>query len=266
MVDIDGFLEYMYDEEFAESTRKSYMYAVRSFSEKYDDVNKSNIVAFKQELMSDKSPKTVNLRLTAIKKYCQYKGLRIDIKRVKIQKTVCIEDVLTIDEYSSLLEGLIRDNDIRHAIIVILMAKTGARISEILRFRKRDLQKDYIDLHTKGKVRRIYFPDGMKKQIAQWTDNMKDDDYLCQNRFGKKITPKGVNEFLKSCSERYGITKSHLHAHSFRHMFAIEFLKRNNNISLLADLLGHSGINTTMIYLRMSQRQQKEEINKAVDW
>ena len=64
----------------------------------------------------------------------------------------------------------------------------------------------------------------------------------------------------------YGIPLEVMHPHSFRHFFAIEFLKRNNNISLLADILGHSNVNMTQIYLRQSQTQQKDAVDEAVNW
>lgn len=266
MIDIDGFLNYMYEEELSENTRNSYIFAVKSFAKKFDEVSKQNIVAWKQELMESKSPQTVNLRLTAIEKYCKYKNQKIDVKRIKVHKMHSIENVITAEEYQRLLDGLINDGYMNHAIIIVLMAKTGARISEVLRFRKKDLSKDYIDIKTKGKIRRIYFPESLKVQIKDWIADKKDDDYLCCNHYGVQITSRGVAGFLISSAEKYNIPKSHLHPHAFRHMFAIEFLKRNSNISLLADILGHSGINTTMIYLRMSQQQQKSEIDKAVNW
>ena len=265
MIDIDGFEKYLCDEELSKNTRESYMFSIKSFAENFDNVTKANIISWKEILLTDKSPKTVNLRLSAIGKYCKYQKLNIDIKRVKVQKIISVEDVITVDEYEKLLDGLVKENKIHYAVTVVLMAKTGARISEVLRLKKRDLQNDYIDISTKGKVRRIYFPDSLKNQLRDWTANMKDDDYLCQTHSGTPITRNGVYEFRKA-SAKYGIPKSHLHPHAFRHFFAIEFLKRNNNISLLADLLGHSGVNTTMIYLRMSQQQQKAEIDKAVNW
>lgn len=266
MVDINGFEQYLYDEELSENTRDSYMFSIKNFAENFDTVSKQNIIAWKQLLLLEKSPKTVNLRLSAIGRYCKYKKLNIDFKRVKVQKILSVENAITIDEYDRLLNGLIKDNNIRCAITVVLMAKTGARISEVLRLKKKDLSHDYIDLQTKGKVRRIYLPDSMKSQLREWTSDLKDNDPLCSNKSGRQITKSGVYNLLKSCSEKYDIPKNHLHAHAFRHMFAIEFLKRNSNISLLADLLGHTNVNTTMIYLRMSQQQQKSEIDKSVTW
>ena len=80
------------------------------------------------------------------------------------------------------------------------------------------------------------------------------------------MTTRGISEMLLKFSERYNIPRNVCHPHSFRHRFAINFLKNNNDISLLADLLGHSGVNTTMIYLRKSKEEQRTAIDSAVNW
>lgn len=266
MVDIEGFESYLIEEELAKNTRESYVYAMRDFAGKFTSVSKLNVIMWKQGLISERSPGTVNLRLCAMEKYCRYTDTRLDIKRVKVQRVTSVEDVITLDEYKRLIDGLISDGYIRYALIVTLLGKTGARISEALRFTKKDLQRGFVDIRTKGKIRRIYFPLTMRTQLDEWLHCLSDDEHLCQNRSGRRISSRAVADFLKSCADRYGIPEKHLHPHAFRHMFAIEFLKRNGNISLLADILGHTGVNTTMIYLRMSQEQQREEIDKAVDW
>lgn len=266
MVDVEGFEQYLFEEELSENTRTSYVYAMRDFAGKFSTVSKSNIIMWKQGLLSERSPATVNLRLCAMERYCRYRNIKLDIKRVKVQRVTSIENVLTLDEYNRLIDGLTSDGYIRYAVIVTLLGKTGARISEVLRFTKGDLARGYVDISTKGKIRRVYFPDGMRVQIGRWLGALSEESCLCQNRYGMKISARAVAAFLKSCAGRYGINEKHLHPHAFRHMFAVEFLKRNPNISLLADILGHVSVNTTMIYLRMSQEQQKNEIDKAVDW
>ena len=65
MVDINGFEQYLYDEELSENTRDSYMFSIKNFAENFDTVSKQNIIAWKQLLLLEKSPKTVNLRLSA---------------------------------------------------------------------------------------------------------------------------------------------------------------------------------------------------------
>ena len=66
--------------------------------------------------------------------------------------------------------------------------------------------------------------------------------------------------------EKYGIPREYMHPHAFRHFFAVNFLKNTGNVTLLADLLGHTNINTTMIYTRMSVQQQKNELENAITW
>lgn len=266
MVDIEGFENFLIEEELAKNTRDSYVYAMRDFARKFTSVSKLNVIMWKQGLSSERSPGTVNLRLCAMKKYCRYTDTKLDIKRVKVQRVTSVEDVITLDEYKRLLNGLISDGYIRQAVIVTLLGKTGARISEALRFTKKDLQRGFVDIWTKCKIRRVYFPQAMRTQLSAWLHCLSDDEHLCQNRFGKAITARGVADFLKDCVERYSISEKHLHPHALRHMFAIEFLKRNSNISLLADILGHVSVNTTMIYLRMSQEQQRQEVDRSVDW
>ena len=80
------------------------------------------------------------------------------------------------------------------------------------------------------------------------------------------MTSRGVAENINRWAKKYGIPLEVAHPHSFRHLFAIEFLKRNNNIALLSDLLGHESIDTTAIYLRLSAQEQKDLFNEAVNW
>lgn len=266
MKDLHDFEEYMLDEELALNTRETYMYALRDFFSRYDELNKRNLIEWKGSMQSRVKPGTVNLRLSAIEKYCKFKGMNLPVKRVKMQQIGRVENVITPEQYEKLLHGLEEDGLTRWVVIVKMMAKTGARVSEVLRFTKKDLETGFVDLPTKGKVRRIYFPKCLVDELTPYIANLEDNDVLCTNRKGQPLTAKGLYSQLRLLAVKYGIPKENAHPHAFRHFFAIEFLKRNSNISLLADLLGHSGVNTTMIYLRMSQEQQKEAIDDAVNW
>lgn len=77
---------------------------------------------------------------------------------------------------------------------------------------------------------------------------------------------KRMAEMLQKYAIKYGIDPKYMHPHSFRHLFAIEFLKRNNNLSLLADLLGHSSVATTAIYTRLTREEQQNALDDAVNW
>jgi len=90
--------------------------------------------------------------------------------------------------------------------------------------------------------------------------------YIFLNRFGKRITTRGISQQLKNFATKYGIDQKVVYPHSFRHRYAKNFLEKYNDISLLADLLGHESIQTTRIYLRKTANEQQEIVDKIVTW
>ena len=90
--------------------------------------------------------------------------------------------------------------------------------------------------------------------------------FLFLNRFGKKITTRGISLQLKKLARKYGLDPVVVYPHSFRHRFAKNFLEKYNDIALLADLMGHDSIETTRIYLRRTSTEQREIVDKIVIW
>lgn len=90
--------------------------------------------------------------------------------------------------------------------------------------------------------------------------------YLFLNRFGERITVRGISQQLKNYAIKYGLNPKVVYPHSFRHRFAKNFLEKYNDISLLADLMGHESIETTRIYLRKTASEQQEIVDKIVTW
>ena len=212
------------------------------------------------------SPKTVNLRLCGIRKYCEFSNFPFDVKSVKYQKKSHVENVMTIEQFNKLLSGLKSDNDTKWGIYYSILGKTGMRVSEFLKCKVKDLRAGRVTLKTKGKIREVIFPKKLLEEVLTFYKKSGDEEYICLNKRGHLMTSRGLSGQLKKHAIKYGIPVENAYPHSFRHLFAIEFLKRNNNVTLLADLLGHSSINTTMIYLRLSLEQQKNAIDLAVDW
>lgn len=116
-------------------------------------------------------------------------------------------------------------------------------------------------------MRRLYFPEILQKEALDWLENEgRRDGNLFLNRRGQPLTPRGISFRLKGFAKKYDIDSGLVHPHAFRHLFAKNFLQMNQNIALLADLLGHSSIETTRIYLQQSSREQGKMMNKIVDW
>lgn len=266
MFDYKGFEKYLFEEELSSNTIENYMYGLKKYAEMFDEINKPNLIAFKKSLCEKYKPKSVNNRITGMMRYCQYKGIDIKLKHIKEEKQTHIDNIISAEEYQRLIDNLTADGQERWRANVMLLAKTGMRISEALRITKKNLIDGKVELFSKGHMRTIYFPKSLVQELSEYLKPMSDDEKVMKNKYGKPLTSRGVSEALKRFAQKYDIPKEVMHPHAFRHFFAIEFLKRNNNIALLADLLGHSGVNITQIYLRQSQEQQKNAIDAAVNW
>lgn len=90
--------------------------------------------------------------------------------------------------------------------------------------------------------------------------------YIFTGRNGQVITARGIRSQLKVLAKRYKIPSEQVYPHSFRHRFAKNFLEKFNDISLLADLMGHESIETTRIYLTRSSEEQQKLIDRVVKW
>lgn len=266
MIDLEGFKNYLYEEELSPNTIYNYMIALTKFSEKYSEITKPNLIEYKKYLIDNCKPKTVNNRITAILNYCKYKEIPMKLKQIKEPKKTHIDNVISGEQFKKLTDGLKKDNDIRSYSQILILAKTGMRISEALKMKKSDLLNGSATIHTKAHMRTIYFPKSLIDDIKPYLDTLDDDNFVMLNKYGEKITSRGVAENLQRFAIKYDIPKEVMHPHSFRHFFAIEFLKRNNNIALLADVLGHSSVDMTQLYLRQSEIQQKEAVDMTVNW
>ena len=116
-------------------------------------------------------------------------------------------------------------------------------------------------------MRRLYFPERLqKKALKQLEKEGCSSGFLFLNARRERLTPRGISLRLKEFAAKYGIDPSLIHPHAFRHLFARNFLKKENDIALLADLLGHSSIETTRIYLQQSSKEQSRMVDAIVDW
>lgn len=265
MREVEDFREWLTNEERSPSTIRSYCHSVGLFFREYGELSKENAIAFKRREVETHAPKTAANRVTALNCYCNFAG-RYDcrVKMVRIQKRHTVENVITAEQLEQLTHGLLADGNIRGYWMVQFLAKTGVRVSEFVRMEKDGLKTGTCEMWTKGKIRRIRIPDILIRESRQYFETVP-GDLLFPNRYGAQMTTRGAAADLTRWAEKYGVPKEVAHPHSFRHFFAVEFLKVNHDITLLADLLGHEDINTTAGYLRLSEEQQREEFNRAME-
>lgn len=253
----------------AENTVKSYLFAVRQFYERYDSVTKRSLKEHKAWLIEQYKPKTVNLRIRAINCYLESMGENSwALSSVKVQQKAFLENVISEADYTYFKNCLKRDDNLLWYFVIRFLAATGARVSELVQIKVEHIKLGHLDLYSKGgKLRRIYIPKTLQEEALAWLNEIhRDSGFIFLNRFGERITTRGISGQLKKLAVQYGIDPAVVYPHSFRHRFAKSFLDRCSDIAFLADLMGHESIETTRIYLRKTATEQRLLVDNIVNW
>jgi site-specific recombinase XerD len=266
---IEKFKDYLQDVNMAKNTISAYSYAVEDYFARYKELNKKNLLLYKNYLIETFKPKTVNLRIQALNKYLTFVGKeRLRLKSVKVQQRSYLENVISDADYTFLKNKLKQEDNKEWYFVVRFLAATGARVSELIQIKIEHVHIGYIDIYTKGgKIRRLFIPQTLKDEATGWIKaQQRASGYLFLNRFGERITTRGIAQQLKNYAVKFGLNPEVVYPHSFRHRYAKNFLEKFNDIALLADLMGHESIETTRIYLRRSSTEQQAIVDKVITW
>ena len=202
------FEEYLRKDNLSKNTITSYLWTVNYYTENYDAVSKENLLAYKGYLMEFFKPKTVNLRIQAINKYLEYLDKQqLQLKAVKVQQKNFLENVISNADYNFLKKQLKKDGNMEWYFVIWYLAATGARVSELIQIKIEHIEIGYFDLYTKGgKLRRLYIPKKLKKETLEWLEEThRFSGYLFLNRYGERITTRGISQRLKNYAEKYGL-------------------------------------------------------------
>jgi len=266
---VEKFKDFLVQSNMSENTVKAYIYAINDFKSQYKDLTKKNLLLYKTYLIETFKPKTVNLRIQALNKYLDYiRKPQLRLKSVKVQQRSYLENVISNADYTFLKNKLKKEDNQEWYFVVRFLAATGARVSELVQLKVEHVSVGYYDIYTKGgKIRRLFIPKKLKDEAIVWLNAIKrESGYLFLNRFGERITTRGIAQQLKNYAVKYGLNPKVVYPHSFRHRYAKNFLEKFNDIALLADLMGHESIETTRIYLRRTASEQQAIVDKIITW
>lgn len=260
---------YLQEKGLSARTVESYTWTADYFIRHYGTPSDATLQQYKTYLISVYSPQTVNQRVQAINRYVDFSGSDAKpLKMVKVQQRAFLDEIMDDDTYQDLKRGLLDAGYMRDYFAVWLMAATGLRISELLELTVADVRCGYADLVGKGsKVRRVYFPRPIQEQLLEWLwRENRVDGFLFLNYRGQRITARGLAQQIKTRAREFELNDRLIHPHAFRHLMARKFLEADGDIALLADLLGHSSIETTRIYLRRTATEQRSAVDAIVTW
>lgn len=269
MAQLHEFEQFLRSSNLSANTIESYVWTVEWFTKQHGEANEKNLLEYKGYLVEHFKPKTVNLRIQGLNKYLAFTGQeKLQLKAVKIQQKNFLENVISNADYQFLKRNLKADGNMEWYFVVWYLAATGARVSELIQIKVEHVTVGYFDLYTKGgKLRRLYIPKKLREETITWLEAQnRSSGYLFLNRYGQRISTRGISQQLKNYANKYGLDVKVVYPHSFRHRYAKNFLEKYNDIALLADLMGHESIETTRIYLRRTASEQQALVDKIVTW
>lgn len=263
------FMNHLVEKCYSKNTINLYLYAATQLVERVGEINNESLLKHKDWLVTTFAPKTANNRIGAINIYLDfigYEGMRL--KGIKVQQKPFLDNVITNEQYEVLKGGLKAEEDWFWYHVVRMLACTGARVSELRLFEVAHIRAGHIDTISKGqKLRRIWIPKPVCDEVTEWCEQLaRENGPLFPGPTGSAMSTRGIALGLKRAAERCGVDPDVVYPHSFRHLFAKNFIARNPDIALLADLMGHESIETTRIYLRRSAGEQRCAVDEAIDW
>ena len=266
---IEQFRKQLIQENLSMNTVNSYIFTVEHFFLKFKEITKQNLLTYKGLLLEKYKGKTVNLIIKGINKYLEFINKReLKMRFVKIQQKNFLENVISNADYEFFKNQLKKNNNLDWYFLVRFLGATGARVSELIQIKVEHVKIGYIDIYSKGgKIRRLYIAKKLQTQALKWLkEKAKTSGYIFCNRNGERLTTRGIAHQLKKLASNFGMNLDVIYPHSFRHMFAKNFLNKCSDIALLADLMGHESIETTRIYLKRTSEEQRDLVNKVITW
>lgn len=269
---LDSFLLEQRENELSDNTINQYDYILKEFLTYIDnDFSKLKIINFKKYLKEEKklSASSVNTWIVVINKYLKYINRKsLILKKERIQKEFSIKEALTVKDYKRLLRHAKRRNDHQSYYMMKILAMTGCRISELRYFTVENLNT-FIEIKSKNKIREIAVVPELLRELRKYSREQRIKSGTLFPSFGKPsqmISPSGFWKRMQKIAGSARVKKKKVHAHAFRHLYATVFLKQfPGNTPQLRDLMGHSSIETTSIYTKLT-RSSKIEMLEELDF
>lgn len=258
-------------QEYAQSTLSQYKANVQKFIDwlpEDEEIDKETMLRYKLHLGEIAgSTSSINVWIVETNKFLKWLGLKdLTIKKIKMQTKQSNEEILSISDYKRLLRFAKRLNKHQLYYIMKILAMTGIRISELKYFKIENLKSNYIKVFNKGKERKIIVRQDLMRDLKRYAREQGiKEGFLFPSAIkkGKMVNTSTIWRQMKSVAGCARVKKNKVHAHSFRHLFAQVFLNTfSNNITELADILGHNSLDTTRLYTRTSDAQKREKLEK----
>lgn len=253
---IREFIIYLQNEERSAATIEKYRRDVREFAAWLDggEVTKEAVLTWREHLLEKRRcPATVNAKLSALNTLFRFRGwAECRVRYLRVQRRTFREQSreLTRDDYKRLLEAACSAGRQRIRMVMETICATGIRVSELRCITVEAVRSGCMEVRLKGKIRRVFLPNKLCRKLLEYAGKTHvSSGEIFVTRSGAGVSRKQIWREMKSLCEKAGVETSRVFPHNLRHLFAVVFYKASKDIVKLADVLGHSSVETTRIYL-----------------
>ena len=250
-----AFARQLGEEERSPATLEKYLREVRQFAAFLGgrEVTRELAAAWREELSARQSPATVNGKLTALDRLLASLGWEdCRVKHLRVQRQLFRDSAreLSREEYARLVETARRLGRGRLSLLMETICATGIRVSEVRYITAEAVREGRTEIALKGKIRTILLPGKLCRKLEKYARQKKiTSGELFLTRSGRPMSRKQIWAEMKGVCRAAGVAPSKVFPHNLRHLFARCFYRESRDVAKLADVLGHSSIETTRIYL-----------------
>ena len=250
-----AFARQLGEEERSPATLEKYLREVRQFAAFLGgrEVTRDLAAAWREELSARQSPATVNGKLTALDRLLAFLGWEdCRVKHLRVQRQLFRDSAreLSREEYARLVETARRLGRGRLSLLMETICATGIRVSEVRYITAEAVREGRTEIALKGKIRTILLPGKLCRKLEKYARQKKiTSGELFLTRSGRPMSRQQIWAEMKGVCRAAGVAPSKVFPHNLRHLFARCFYRVSRDVAKLADVLGHSSIETTRIYL-----------------
>lgn len=269
---LSSFEQSLYNDEKSKATIEKYRRDIRKFViySKEQEIDKPLMLAYKSELEKTYAVTSANSMLAAINTLFRFAGwYDLCVKQFKVQKSAyCSEEKeLTKKEYEALIRAAKEKQNERLSLVIQTICGTGIRVSELEYITVEAIQKGEAIVSCKGKKRKIFIVSALRRKLLRYANEQQiKSGMVFVTKTGKPMNRSNIWREMKSLCEQAGVSQKKVFPHNLRHLFARTFYGLEKDIAKLADILGHSNINTTRIYIMTTcaEHQKRMESMRLV--
>lgn len=265
---IADFMHYLYSDEKSKNTIDKYLRDIKSFRSFIGEreVSKAATIEFKAYLANQYEIVSANSMIAAVNSFLRFMGwLDCCIKQFRVQRNAfcTAEKELTRADYFRLLNAAKSQGNERLNLILQTICGTGIRVSELQFITVEAVRKGEAVVSCKNKTRTVFIVRELQKKLLNYiTVKGIDTGYIFITKSGKPLSRCNIWREMKALCEQAGVSPDKVFPHNLRHLFARTFYGIEKDIAKLADILGHSSVNTTRIYIITTGTEHKRKMEK----